>query len=384
MTSRRGRRHRVQDLGVAVLLAAVGLLEVWLPLESAVGQGSPWVSTVGIVTVAALLTARRTHPPACFVAIAVWPVLGVLTWGDLQILFFGQLVPLMVIVYSVARHGQGRQPWVGAAAAAGMMVLADVFIQLLQDPGELFFHWGALTLSFLVGRGLRTSEDRAVAAALHAAEAETAARERTAAAIAEERARIARELHDIVAHSVSVIVVQAGAAEQVVDDDPELARRALRTIRTTGTGALGEMRRVVAMLRVPETAGDLTPQPGVAALPGLVDATRATGLDVDLRVKGTPVLLPAGLDLAAYRIVQEALTNVRRHSDATHAGVALAFTPSQLEIDVEDNGTSCSEVRAGHGLIGMRERAALYGGRCEAAMTEAGFQVHAVLPVEPA
>jgi signal transduction histidine kinase len=137
---------------------------------------------------------------------------------------------------------------------------------------------------------------------------EAAAREGTLVAVAGERARIARELHDSVAHSVGVMVVQAGAAEQVVEDDPEFARRALGTIRSTGSGALTEMRRLVTMLRDPQTAGDLAPQPGVASLPSLVEAERQSGLEVDLQVSGPRPDLPAGLDLTAYRIVQEALS----------------------------------------------------------------------------
>jgi len=315
--------------------------------------------------------------------LAFWPMLLLLLLaaGNVQILFFGQLVPIVLAVYSVARHGQGRLPWVGAIAAAVLLLSVDLFIDPLHSPGEIAPHWGVVTIAFLAGRGLRGSEDRAAAAAVRAMEAENATRERARAAVAEERGRIARELHDIVAHSVSVMVVQAGAAEQVVADDPEFARRALGTIRTTGTGALDEMRRVVAMLRAPEPA-DLTPQPGVQTLPVLVDAARDAGPEVDLTINGGGPL-PAGLDLTAYRIVQEALTNVRRHSAADRAAVCLSFTGEALEISVIDDGPARDGAgEPGHGIIGMRERAVLFGGSLDTSTDGSGFSVRAVLPLE--
>jgi signal transduction histidine kinase len=180
------------------------------------------------------------------------------------------------------------------------------------------------------------------------------------------------------------MVVQAGAAEQVIDDDPEIARRALRTIRSTGTGALAEMRRVVTMLRDSDHLGDLAPQPGVAALPTLLEDARTSGLDVDLRIEGNQRSLPAGVDLATYRIVQEALTNVRRHAAASHVTVMLSYGADKLQVEVRDNGRGARNLAttSGHGLIGMRERAALYGGGVETTSDNgAGFTVTAILPV---
>jgi signal transduction histidine kinase len=371
------------DVAVAAVVAVAGLLEVWLPMDSVMGEGSPAVSTVGVLSFAALLTQRRARPWLAMAALAVWPVLGVLSGGQLQILFFGQLVPMLVLAFSMARHGRGRQRWLGAVAVAAVVVIGDLFIPLLQSPNEILFHWAAITLSFLCGHGLRVSADRAAAEAVRAHDAETTSRQRAADAIAQERARIARELHDIVAHSVGVIVVQAGAAEQRVDDDPETVRAALSAIRTTGASALAEMRRVVAVLRTPELDGDLAPQPGVATLPQLVEAVRRTGLEVDLEVNGERAALPAGLDLTAYRIVQEALTNVSRHSQATRADVVMAFGPDALDIRVSDAGPPRTpRGEPGHGILGMRERAALFGGGVRTFVEGHGFTVHAVLPLE--
>ncbi|TRW46099.1 sensor histidine kinase [Georgenia yuyongxinii] len=378
------RREQLQDVGVAALVAVLGLVEVWLPMESVYGSGSPVVSSVGIVAFAVLLSQRRIRPRLALAALAVWPVFGVLTGGSLQVLFLGQLVPMLVLVYSLARHAPGRLRWLTAIAMAVLLVVADLFLPLLRDPGELVFHWGAVTLAYLCGHGLRASADRAAAAAVRAHQAETEARERAAAAVAEERARIARELHDIVAHAVGVIVVQAGAAEQVVEEDPAFARRALAAIRSTGAGALTEMRRMVHMLRELEPVGAFTPQPGVDALPELVGAVRESGLEVDVEVTGERTPLAAGLDLTAYRIVQEALTNVRRHSVAERARVALHFGEADLRIRVSDGGPArAAEGEPGHGIVGMRERAALFGGTLTVTSAP-GFTVDAVLPLEVA
>nr|WP_281497468.1 sensor histidine kinase [Ornithinimicrobium sp. F0845] len=303
----------------------------------------------------------------------------------MHLLFFGQLVPLLILGFTIARHGTGRYLWVGTIAVVVFLTVADLFVPLLQEPSEILFHWAFVALVWLTGRGLRVSSDRAAAEAVRAHQAETEARTQALTAVAEERARIARELHDVVAHSVGVIVVQAGAAEQLVEDDPDFVRQALGTIRRTGSDALVEMRRVVAMLREPESGGELAPQPGTHSLPELVDAARAAGLEVDLRVTGERAQLPAGLDLTAYRIVQEALTNVRRHSRATRADVAMLYGSDALEITVRDEGPEREErsAGAGHGLVGMRERAALFGGHVETTTGEPGFTVRAVLPLEP-
>lgn len=383
----RSSRHQwAVDLAVAAVLAGVGLAEIWLPMESVQGNGSNLVSSFGVVLFAVALSVRRSRPWWALTGLLVWPILGALVGaGHMHLLFFGQLVPVLVLAFTIARHGRGRYLWVGTAAVAGFIALADLFVPLMGEASELLFHWGVLILVWLTGRGLRLAADRAAAEAVRAHVAESAAREQALAAVAEERARIARELHDMIAHSVGVIVVQAGAAEQLVQDDPEFAQQALGTIRATGSEALVEMRRLVAMLRDPEVSGELSPQPGTNSLPELVEAARAAGLEVSLQVSGDRPQLPAGLDLTAYRIVQEGLTNVRRHSLATRAEVAMDFGADALEITVHDEGPLRDEdvAGAGHGLVGMRERAALYGGQVEAGPVGRGFTVRAVLPLEP-
>jgi signal transduction histidine kinase len=292
-------------------------------------------------------------------------------------------VPMTVAVFSVARYGRGREPWWGAVAAAASLLFMDLRVDVLQDPGEIVFHWGIFLIAFTFGSGLRRSEQRAVDSTRRAVEAELSARASAEAAVAEERARISRELHDVVAHALSVMVVQAGAAEQMVDD-PAYVRDALDRIRRTGTTTMAEMRRLVTMLREDDAPFALTPQPSIADLGELIDDARRSGLEVDLAVEGEPRPLPAGLDLAAYRIVQEALTNVRRHAGASRADVRLRYGSDCLELQVTDDGrgeTAAASSGSGHGLIGMRERAGLYGGTVRASPgTEGGFVVHATLP----
>ena len=203
-------------------------------------------------------------------------------------------------------------------------------------------------------------------------------------AAAAERARIARELHDVVAHNVSVMVVQAEGASYAMDASPDQARQALGTIAQTGRTALAEMRRLLGVLRTEDGAGDRTPQPGVGQLEDLLEQVRAAGLEVGFTVEGIPVELPQGVALAAYRIVQESLTNTRKHGGPqVSARVALSYREDELRMTITDNGQGALALTdgMGNGLIGMRERAALYCGVLHAGpRPDGGFEVEAVLP----
>src|SRR6478752_7903533 len=202
-------------------------------------------------------------------------------------------------------------------------------------------------------------------------------------AVAEERARIARELHDLVAHNVSVMVVQAGAERHALGEEQASTREVLASIEQAGRQALGEARRLLGMLRTGEDAGELEPQPGVEQIDLLLGQVERAGLPVALATEGEPVALPAGLDLCAYRIVQEALTNTLKHAGPAHAEVLLRYAPRALEVAVCDDGRgpvarNGSANGAGHGLIGMRERVVLYGGRLQTGpRAGGGFEVHA-------
>jgi signal transduction histidine kinase len=204
-------------------------------------------------------------------------------------------------------------------------------------------------------------------------------------ALGEEQARIARELHDVIAHSVSMIVVQAAAADDVFDERPDQAREALRSIERAGRDAMLELRRLLSAVRPGIAIDSTAPQPGLDQVDELAESLRAGGLDVAVRREGEPVPLPAGLDLSAYRIVQEALTNTLRHAQATRADVTLSYDDDALTVDVRDDGRAAAgNGIGGHGLVGMRERATLLGGTLEAGpQAGGGYRVHARLPLEP-
>ena len=379
------RAPRPLDVALAVAITATGIAEIWVPFSSVQGEGSRVTASVVTLLMGLPLAFRRTHPlPVVLCVVLVWPLVYSVT--PTLVLFFGQFVPLAVAVFSVARYGRGREPWYGAMAGAAALLFVDLRVPELQAPGEIVFHWGVFTLVWLSGWTLRRTADRAAEALQRAVEVEVAATERTMTAILEERTRIARELHDVVAHAVSVMVVQAGAAEQVVDDDPAFVRQALQSVRTTGSEALAEMRRVVEILRDPDEVGALEPQPGMAARPRLVKGAQAAGLSVDLEVAGRQRALPTGVDVAAFRVVQESLTNVRRHAAASHVAVRLCYSENELSIEVADDGAGAERAAgAGHGLLGMRERVMLYGGRVETQSAKGhGFTVRAVLPLGPA
>jgi signal transduction histidine kinase len=205
------------------------------------------------------------------------------------------------------------------------------------------------------------------------------------AAVAVERGRIAREIHDVIAHNVSMMVVQAGAATSVLSSDERQVRSALETIADTGRQTVDEMRSLLGILRSEHDTTDLAPQPGLADLARLAEGMERAGIEVDWRVEGDPLPLPRALDLSAYRIVQEALTNSLKHASGSRAEVVVRYDVDALGLDITDSGGSRPAAAAasggGHGIVGMRERAALFGGKLSAASTPGGFRVVATLPL---
>src|ERR671937_2433814 len=234
--------------------------------------------------------------------------------------------------------------------------------------------------AWLLGDNLRTRRAYLRELEARAERLEREQEESARRAAAEDHARIARELHDVLAHNVSVMVVQAAAADDVFETQPDRAREALRAIERTGRGALTELRRLLGSVRT--TGTEFAPQPGLAGLGTLVEGVRAAGLPVTLHVEGELDDLPAGLDLSAYRIVQEALTNAIKHADASLAEVRVRRTADGVELEVVDDGVGPAENGRGQGLIGMRERASLLGGEVEAGpQPGGGFRVKATLPL---
>jgi signal transduction histidine kinase len=277
-----------------------------------------------------------------------------------------------------------------AQAVAGFAVAEGVLAVVLHNHptvgvgdfvvGSIIFAivW---TIAFGVGRKSVEADE----ARERAIRAEHEREERARAAVAEERARIARELHDVVGHSVSVMTVQASGVRRLLRPDQEREREALLVVERTGREALAEMRRMVGVLRRPEEAPALAPQPSLDHLSRLVEQAREAGLPVDLRIEGEAAQLPAGVDLTAYRLVQEGLTNVVKHAQATRAEVLVNYGDDYLEVTVNDNGQGVGNGDGGgHGLVGMRERVSVYGGEIDAGpQPGGGYRLHAKLPLTP-
>jgi signal transduction histidine kinase len=235
------------------------------------------------------------------------------------------------------------------------------------------------TIAFGVGRKSLEADE----AKKRAARAEREREEQARTAVADERARIARELHDVVGHSVSVMTVQASGVRRLLRPDQQRERDALLVVERTGREALAEMRRMVGVLRRPEEGPVLAPQPSLEHLDRLVEQAREAGLPVELRVEGDAFQLPAGVDLTAYRLVQEGLTNALKHAGATRAEVVVNYSDGELEVVVSDDGRGvASGDGGGHGLVGMRERVSVYGGELDAGpRPEGGYRLRAKLPL---
>lgn len=323
-TSASSSRWRLAgDGALAALLLLLGMTESWAALPSRGGVGSPIWSSAAVLLCTVPLVLRRRYPVGV-VAILTVGMFAFYAVVPVYVLFYGTFAPLALAGFSVGRHAGARGAYYGAGFLAVGIVGVTVFAPGQDTPGSLAFDVGGLGLAWLAGRALAVFEHRATESRRRAVEAEVAAATVAMSAVLDERTRIARELHDIVAHAVSLIVVQAGAAEAEVEENPAFARQALQAIRASGTGALAEMRGMVSMLRDADEPDLLTPQPGVDGLPHLVAQSCDGGLNATLTVNGTAGPLPSGLDLAVYRIAQEALSNVRRHAAASRAEVRLS------------------------------------------------------------
>ena len=365
-------------------LAIAGMLELVVGRDS---PGAPsttlWIAVPTVAVLVMPLFARRRFP---FAAPAVyWLLAAAISFGDgLLLAFIGSLG--VVGLASAFLLGNLRNPL--KAGAGLVIVLVGIVIVVYNIPGpqpagDFVFIPLRFVVAWVAGYALRERAEQAEAAEERAAHAE---REREAAArvaVAEERARIARELHDIVAHAVSVMVLQVGAVRHKLPDALAEDRDALRGVERAGRTALAEMRRLLAAMRREGDEAELLPQPGLDGLDSLLDEIGRAGLPVELHVDGTPVPLPRGIDLSAYRIVQEGLTNALKHARASDADVTVRYRRDELEIEVRDNGHgSATSDGLGHGLIGVRERVKIYGGRMTAGTgTDGGFVLSTRLPL---
>ena len=381
-------RHAAHEYWFELLIAFLAIAAV---LELVVGRDSPaapttalWIAIPTVVVLVLLLLARRRFPfgaPAAY-----WLLAMAISFGDGVLLaFIGSLS--IVGLASAFLLGNLRNP---LKAGAGLIVtLVGIVVVVYNIPGETASDLVFIPLRFVVawvaGYALRERAEQAEAAEERAAQAERNREAAARIAVAEERSRIARELHDIVAHAVSVMVLQVGAVRHKLPDAMAADRDALRGVERAGRTALAEMRRLLAAMRREGDEAELLPQPGLDGLDSLLDEIGRAGLPVQLHVDGEPFPLPRGVELSAYRIVQEGLTNALKHAHASDADVTVCYRPNELEIEVRDNGRgSATTDGLGHGLIGVRERVKIYGGKMSAgtATNGGGFVLSTRLPLD--
>jgi signal transduction histidine kinase len=381
------QRYAVEALAIACALA--GLIELFAR------SGDPDAAAVAAALVATVpLVVRRRVPFAA--PVAVFAGLAVISLARPSAVYGGASFTLFALMLAFWAAGAQRERRQAAAAAATGGAAVAVMIASgghggVVRTGDLelsLFIWALITVGLPLGAfALRARADTTAELQERADHLEGEREERTRAAVAAERARIARDLHDVIAHSVTVMTVQSGAARLLLDTDADRARAPLLVVEETGRQALADMRRLVGIVqqeRDRPPAPVLAPQPGLADLPALVDQLRRAGLPTDLVVEGAPQALAPGVELAAYRIAQEALTNTLKHAGPARARVTVRYEPHWLRLEIRDDGhATAADSRGGHGLVGMRERVALYDGTLEVGpRASGGFGVCARLPVE--
>jgi signal transduction histidine kinase len=360
-------------------LIAVGLLAVRLAtLGTGLQPGGGWVSYVAAPFWMLPLAWRTRFPVAVALTLAGTYLVDTAVGGYHDSV--PELIALLLVQYSLGAHaatlrrlltgevavlGVSLWSWLGPQQEHSWSLLGDVAIALIPMVAGLYVRQQRLRAAALEQLAEQLAHER---------------EERARTAVAEERSRIARELHDEVAHAMSVIAVQADAAEGALARDPALVQKPLVAIRDTARAALADMRSVLGALRGDEEA-ELAPGPGLARAPELVEHASLSGLDVGFRIEGEPVPLPPALDVAAYRVLQEGLTNVRKHAGATRVDVLLRYGRDGLTVEVQDDGDgSGAGGGTGRGLAGIRERVALLGGEISAGPRERGFSLRVRLP----
>ncbi|MET8830058.1 sensor histidine kinase [Streptomyces sp. NPDC004610] len=391
------RRHPTWVDGFwALVLVGISVMSS-VATQPETGTDAPWLIIPVALLLGLVVTLRRRLPEQMLILAVVIGVAQLALDVSTSVADFAMLV----IVYTVAANGArwaSRFALIGGLCAAPIAQArwpmaeaspaGNVAVAVLQTV--------PFALAWVLGDSLRTRRAYFAQLEERAARLEKEREAQAKVAVAAERARIARELHDVVAHNVSVMVVQADGAAYVLDAAPDQAKKALETISSTGRQALAEMRRLLGVLRTGEhqESGEYVPQPDVQQIEDLVEQCRTAGLPVDFKVEGTPRPLPSGVELTAYRIVQEALTNTRKHGGPNAgASVRLVYFDDGLGLLVEDDGKGAPHELyeeggadgQGHGLIGMRERIGMVGGTLDAGPRPGGgFRISALLPLKAA
>ena len=383
VVSRIGQLARSYGFDALIVLAAVeSALEVGFRDGPQAPTLTPWLAVPAIAIVPLPLLARRRYP---FVAPAsVFLLAAALSIVDGQLIGFaaGVFVCGMVAAFLLGSLDDTRQGRIGLAISV-LGALVIVYNDPEHAPGDLVFSPAVFAIAWFAGFAVRQRTEQAAVAE---ARAEHAEREREAAArvaVAEERARIARELHDVVAHAVSVMVLQAGAVRHKLPDALADETEALHGVERTGRTALAEMRRLLGAMRREGDGVELGPQPSLDHIDSLLAGVERAGLPVRLHIEGERVRVPRSIDLSAYRIVQEGLTNALKHANAGHADVTVRYAADELGIEIRDDGDGGSAGDGlGHGLVGVRERVKIYGGEMTAGKAaEGGFVLRARLPL---
>jgi signal transduction histidine kinase len=366
------------DLAVAMLLFGAWQVEAFTLTQ--VESPRAAVTLLSGLMVTAPLALRRRFP----VAVGITQALAFVLWeaSSIEGYLTVPLIAAVIGLYSVGAYAERSRSVAGLAVVLGLVALG---VALSPDHGPGDFGFGALvfTAPWLAGRARRRDRQQthALRELTHELDRERDAEARLA--VAHERSRIARELHDVIAHCVSTMVVQAAAAEQVMQSRPTRAKEALGSIQSTGRDAIDELRRLVGILRESDESPALAPRAGVDELETLADKTRRAGLPIELKIEGRPRPLPPGVDLCAYRVVQEALTNALKHAGPARAEVSLRYTRDSLSLEIVDDGQGTPGPQgAGFGLLGMRERVDLYGGDLESGQLKGGgYAIRVTLPL---
>jgi len=383
-------RHIAREYWFELLIVALTISAMVQLIVNRDTPGAPitslWLSLPAMAALVLPLLAYRRYP---FAAAASYWVIGIgVTLVD------GTLIPYvdslsvvgLAAAFLLGNLRDARQAWLGLALLTTSLLLIVHYIPGEQSPNLYVFLTIRYVAAWIAGYALRARSEQVEEAVVRAARAEherESAESAARVAVAEERSRIARELHDVVAHAVSVMVLQVGAVRHKLPESMTEDSEALRRVERAGRTALAEMRRLLAAMRPDGDEAELVPQPGLDGLDSLLAEVGRAGLPVELHLEGDPYPLPRGLDLSAYRIVQEGLTNVLKHAGATDADVVVRYRPDEVEIEVRDNGNGrAGGDGMGHGLVGIRERVKIYGGEMSArAEPEGGFVLSTRLPV---
>jgi signal transduction histidine kinase len=375
------------DLSLFIGLLILGYWNLWIAWDSyAPGHDAHLViDSVTVAVATAMLLFRRRAPLVVFVVVN-----AALFGPDLLVstgpVFWGEWVPSLVAAYSVAAYRGGW--WSGAPMVAA---LSSFIVFYWRYPSGFASITSALTwvaaaaIAVGAGHGIKQMRTRSAVLAQRAETLERLQEEQAERAVADERARIARELHDVIAHNVSIMVVQASAAESTLDAEHPAALRAMRNVQAAGREALEEMGLLLGILRDNGPAGVRTPVPSLRRLDALIEPLRQSGMTITVDASGTEHRISPSVDVSAYRVLQEALTNTLKHAPGSEVFVAVEVTPARVRLTVRNHGGPANSSRQGHGLLGLGERVALHGGRLDAARQPDGdFVLQAELPMSAA